>query len=212
MTLERSGTTMRPRNTYRRSRHSWPGPAMAPGPANPSDRTHDAIKAVMTVAFLPVEAPDATTHAVGFDVMPEGEFPLNGEYPEGLLHWGNGLWANAPRWQALETRNLTFGLPRSLALRTERSATFRMLQPGVLLSLRAYNGGKSDAAIRLNCGENPPTQLLLRSNQIMTIQTHWKYRGEVITVAATNGRDTRISQLVFDFGQSATAAQDKRAA
>jgi hypothetical protein len=124
------------------------------------------------------------------------EQSLNGEYPAGVIHWGVGRWFHAGPWEKLGTKHFTFKGDDGV-----KSASFTLLRPRRVVSLRAYNERSTAATLTLRC-DGPAglleKQVVLAGRQVVTVETGWETRCDSVTLASTNGWDTHFDDLVLE--------------
>ena len=96
-----------------------------------------------------------TRARVGWDVPPSsieitsGMCCSNGQYPIGMIDWGNGSWWLAGPYGKFPTKSLSFNGP------TLTSAMFRLVTPRRLLTFDVYNGGSADTSLTVSCPGQP---------------------------------------------------------
>jgi hypothetical protein len=66
------------------------------------------------------------------------------------------------------------------------------------VSLRAFNGGGSAAAVTLSCVGNPEITVSVPANDMLTIATEWTANCTTVTIGSSNGWDTNFDDLTFD--------------
>lgn len=153
----------------------------------------------------PVKSPSATNApavspgalsgrvTINFDNTQGQDRVLTGQYPNGLVNWGNGFWYLSSPWQEFNTKSVSFNGPADIS-----EAVFNILQPGHLESLQAYNGGSLPSAVTLGC-LGQPTRAVTVNQGIAptTIQTGWTGNCQQITISSSNGWDTNFDNLVL---------------
>ena len=128
---------------------------------------------------------------VTFNDHPGQEQPLTGQYPTGVIDWGNtGIWWLSAPWQKLSTKSLTFA---SWAT----SATFTLPTPRTFVSLLAYNGGPTTSTVTLSCPGQPTSRTSVGSGKVITIHTGWTGTCSSITISSSNGYSTNFDDLVL---------------
>ncbi|HVP05113.1 MAG TPA: S8 family serine peptidase [Dehalococcoidia bacterium] len=134
------------------------------------------------------------TQTITFDDIAGQNQALNGQYPAGVINWGNtNVWLHSEPFGLMTTTNLTYNGG------TITSATFTFLTPQTLVSLQAYNGGTAATTVTLSCpGQTNKTQSVAK-NAMVTITTGWAAGTacSTVTIASTNGWDTNFDNLVI---------------
>jgi plastocyanin len=145
-----------------------------------------------TPTRTPTPAPTlpAGAQTVTFDDRAGQNQALNGQYPAGVINWGNGVWFLSGPWGALTSKSV------SLAGSGRTQGTFQFLTPRRLVSLRAYNGGPAAATLTLRCAGLTDAVTTLAAGQVVTVQTGWTGTCTVVTVISSNGWDTNLDDIV----------------
>ena len=116
---------------------------------------------------------------------------LNGQYPSQVIDWGSGAWYLSGPWGAFTTKSVSF------ANNSISSASFRLITPRRLVSLRAYNGRNSAATITISCPGQPTVQATLAGKQAATIVTNWPGTCSTVTLTSTNTWWTNFDDLML---------------
>lgn len=116
---------------------------------------------------------------------------LSGQYPTGIIDWGNGSWWVSQPWGAFTTNSISFFSANIF------SGSFSFLTPLRLVRLDAYNGGAANSTVTISCG-GLTTQATLAASQKLTIATGWTNACSPVLVSSTNGYDTNFDDLVVD--------------
>jgi hypothetical protein len=140
----------------------------------------------------------AALQTVTFDDRPGENQPLTGEYPSGVISWGDG-WYHAGPTGPFTTKSLRF----NESWRT--NVTFTFVAPRRLVSLHAYNSGSQSTTISISCSHLPTKHVVVGAGQAPTIDTGWIGTCTRVTLQSGNGRATFFDNLVTD-GPSAPAA------
>jgi hypothetical protein len=128
-----------------------------------------------------------------FDDRPGQDLPLNGQYPAGVVDWGNdGAWYLSPPFGTLATKSVSFNGSEA------KSAAFSFPTPRRLVKLDAFNGGAGPSTVRLSCAGASDKELKLAAGELATIETGWTDTCASVTIASSNGWDTNFDNLVFD--------------
>ena len=132
-----------------------------------------------------------STTTITFDARPAGTF-LSGQYPTGLIDWGNGSWFVSGPFGAFTGNSISFKDSSVF------SASFSFVTPLRLLTIDAYNGGTIASTITLSCPGQINKQVIVAVSQLLTIATGWVGTCSPVTVGSTNGWDTNFNRLVVD--------------
>ncbi|MCL4366550.1 endo alpha-1,4 polygalactosaminidase [Patescibacteria group bacterium] len=141
----------------------------------------------------------ATRQTITFDTLRKNR-ELKGQYPAGLIDWGQGIWfVNAP-WGRFKTNNLIFD-------NNIKGGSFTFLQPRRLVSLEAFNGGGSrTTTIKVSCPGQPDASVEVRAERTATLYTNWNAPCSPVTIYSGNGWNTSFDNLVIDDASSGTVA------
>jgi hypothetical protein len=118
---------------------------------------------------------------------------LDLEYPAGVIHWGYGRWFHSEPVGPLTTKNLTFKGDDGVM-----SATFTLLRPRRVLSLKAYNTASQAATLTLSCPGQPVRQVTLGASELVTIEPSWTGPCDGVKLASTNGWDVHFDDIVLE--------------
>jgi len=173
---------------------STPVPATPVPPTATPTRTptSPAATAVPTQTQVPPSpAPTSSAIQVTFDDRPGQNTALNGQYPSQVIDWGSGAWYLSGQWGAFTTKSVSF------ANNSIGSASFRLITPRRLVSLRAYNGRNSSATVTISCPGQPTVAATLSGKQAATIVTNWTGTCSTVTLATTNTWWTNFDDLML---------------
>ena len=154
----------------------------AGNPAVSDDRTFTTSLADTT--------PPSVIH---FNDLPSTGGSLNGQYPTGVVDWGNNAWWRSGPWGQFTTNSVSF-------TSSGVSASFRFITPRQLVSVKAFNGGATTSTVTLACAGNPATTTAVAPNQLVTITTAWSTTCSVVTVGSSNGWDTNFDDITHSAG------------
>jgi hypothetical protein len=116
--------------------------------------------------------------------------PLNGQYPSGLIDWGNNnTWRVSGPWGRLTTNSLTFDR------NGVNVASFTFVNPRRLVSLDAYNGDSGQSTITLSCSGQPIRMVTLAPGQLTNIATGWTGSCSRVSISSSNGWGTNFDNL-----------------
>ncbi|MEX1254799.1 MAG: flexitail domain-containing putative surface protein [Dehalococcoidia bacterium] len=153
--------------------------------------------------FTTTTAPPTLT--VTFDDLAGQDQVLNGQYPAGVIDWGTNAWYHSGPYGLFNTKSIGFNGPSITA------ATFTLLTPRRLVSIRAHNGASglaTNTTVTLSCPGQPDKRADLVVGEIATIPTGWAGTCSSVTIASTDGWVTNFDDLVFTSGGGAPQGPD----
>jgi hypothetical protein len=172
---------------------TWDSTAVANGTHDVSARATDAAGHSTTSAAVVVTVTNPP-QAVDFNGLSSTNAPLNGQYPSGVVDWGNDMWFLAGPWGQFTTNSVSFN--SSVA-----SASLTFVVPRRLISLSAFNGGTASSTITLSCSGNPVSTASVEPNQMLMIDTGWSANCSIVTIGSSNGWDTNFDDFTFDIAR-----------
>jgi hypothetical protein len=132
-----------------------------------------------------------STTTITFDSLPAGTF-LSGQYPTGVIDWGNTSWFVSGPFGAFTGNSISF------ANGSIFTGSFSFVTALRLLTIDAYNGGTVSSTITLSCPGQINKQIAVAVGQLLTITTGWTGTCSPVTINSTNGWDTNFNRLVID--------------
>lgn len=144
--------------------------------------------------FTTPDLPPPGEAVINFDDRADPDRALSGQYPSGVVDWGNNQWYLSGPWGSFSTNSVSFLNPN------DTDATFTFLVPRRLISVDAYNGGSSATTVTLSCAANPTKQVTLAAGQFGTIATDWGPTCQTVTISSSNGWDTNFDNFAHDGG------------
>jgi hypothetical protein len=112
---------------------------------------------------------------------------LRGEYPSGVIDWGEGEWKVCPPAGRMSTFSL------GAAETNARKGQFRFFYPRILMRLDVYNPLPQDVTLTLRAPEMREVTFNLKAGQLQRIKTAWVNRASVIYLESES-----LSALRFD--------------
>jgi hypothetical protein len=144
-----------------------------------------------TATPTPTPTPSGGSQTITFnDLTVSGWRNLNGQYPTGVINWGNNLFTIASPWGAFTTNSLSLTPSR-------KSSAFTFVSAKKLVSLEAYNGGGGASTITLSCTGNSTKSQSVPANTKVTITTGWTNTCTSVTIGSSNGWDTNYDNLII---------------
>ena len=116
---------------------------------------------------------------------------LNGQYPTGVVDWGEGEWRiNVP-----EGRFGTFNLALVDAKLT--TAEFRFYSPRIFAGVDVYNSGTLDATVTIHSPEIREVSFTIRPGQLQRLRTGWRDASSSVIFELKNGEGLRLDNLAY---------------
>ena len=116
---------------------------------------------------------------------------LNGQYPSGVIDWGEGHWRiNVP-----EGRFGTFNLALTDAKAV--AAEFRFYSPRIFMGVDVYNGGTSEATVTIHSPEIREISFTIKPGQLQRLRTGWRDPSSSVIFELENGEGLRFDNLAY---------------
>jgi hypothetical protein len=116
---------------------------------------------------------------------------LHGEYPTGVLDWGDGQWKIATPGGKFGTFNL------ALADAKSRRASFAFLKPHIFSGVDIYNGGTETADITIQATDVPDVEVTLAPNELRRVRTGWASPATRIAMLVRSGDGLQFDNLAY---------------
>ena len=124
--------------------------------------------------------------------LPAGT-PLVGQYPSGVVDWGNGGWEIGTP----SGKFGTFTLRRSDPKATR--AEFSFYAPRVFAGVDVYNDGDSDATMTIRSPEIREVSYTIKPKELLRIRTGWHDPSSKVIFNSTDGQALRFDNLAFSY-------------
>ncbi|MFN7994127.1 MAG: hypothetical protein U0Q18_11020 [Bryobacteraceae bacterium] len=148
------------------------------------DRARDID--VQGTASLPVPLlVDFDNPHLGSDV------PLRGEYPSGVINWGEGQWKICPPAARMSTFSLCAAGPQAV------KANFRFFYPRILVRLDIYNPLPRDVKLTLRAPEMREVTFTLKAGQLQQVKTGWMNRASMVAFESEDLPALRFDNLAY---------------
>ncbi|MEX1254779.1 MAG: S8 family serine peptidase [Dehalococcoidia bacterium] len=131
---------------------------------------------------------------VTFDDIAGQDQPLNGQYPTGVINWGNGQWYHSGPFLNFITKSIGFNGPGIT------SSTFSFVTPKRLVAIDATSGAAATGNVRIQCAGQPDVDVNIAPLQLMTILTGWTGLCSQVTVFSSAGWEVNFDDLRFGDG------------
>jgi hypothetical protein len=117
--------------------------------------------------------------------------PLVGQYPSGLVDWGNGDWQ-------IGTPLGKFGT-FTLALTDEHAsaAQFKFYAPTIFAGVDVYNDGATDAIVTVRSPETREQSFTIKPKELRRIRTGWRDTSTSVQFELANGAGLRFDNLAY---------------
>jgi hypothetical protein len=120
---------------------------------------------------------------------------LSGQYPSGVIDWGDGRWQIGTPFGKFGTFNVL------LKDRNAGQAGFRFYAPRIFLGIDAYNDGDADATITIRSPETSAVTVTLRPKELRRIRTLWNVPSSAVTFDLVNGEGLHFDNLAYAYPQ-----------
>jgi len=116
---------------------------------------------------------------------------LRGQYPTGVIDWGEGAWRiNVPEG-AFGTFNL------ALVDSKATTAEFRFYWPRIFVGVDVYNGGASDAMVTIHSLKIPALSFTVKPAELRRLRTGWRDVSSSVAFELKNGEGMRFDNLAY---------------
>ena len=122
--------------------------------------------------------------------LPAGTI-LKGEYPAGVIEWGENQWAMHVPQGKFGTFNLALADP------TERTAEFRFHSPRFFVGVDVYNNGPSDASLTIRCPEMREVVFIIKPGELRRLRTKWPDRSSKVSFDFQGGEGLIFDNLAY---------------
>jgi hypothetical protein len=116
---------------------------------------------------------------------------LSGQYPSGVIDWGQGEWQIGPPYGKFGTFNLTLKDPQA------RSAEFQFYSPRIFVGLDIYNDGPAEATLTIHSPEIREISYKIKPGELRRIRTDWRDPSSRVIFSFENGQSLRFDNLAY---------------
>ncbi len=116
---------------------------------------------------------------------------LVGQYPSGVVDWGDGEWRIGTPYGKFGTFNL---IP---ADRKAPHIGFHFYAPRIFAGVDVYNDGDSDATLTIRSPETHEASFTIKPKELRRIRTDWREASSQVTFDMTNGEALRFDNLAY---------------
>jgi hypothetical protein len=116
---------------------------------------------------------------------------LSGQYPSGVIEWGDGEWQIGTPYGKFGTFTLVLADPKA------QHADFRFYSPRVFEGLDVYNGGDADATVVIHSPEIREMLFTIKPKELRRVRTEWRDPSSQVFFDITNGQALRFDNLAY---------------
>jgi hypothetical protein len=120
---------------------------------------------------------------------------LVGQYPSGVIDWGDGAWQIGTPFGKFGTFTVL------LKDRGATHAAFKFYAPRIFLGIDAYNDGDADATVTIRSAETSNVVVTLKPKELRRIRTLWNVPSSAVTFNLVNGQGLRFDNLAYAYPQ-----------
>jgi hypothetical protein len=120
---------------------------------------------------------------------------LVGQYPSGVVDWGDGAWQIGTPFGKFGTFTVL------LKDRGATHAAFKFYAPRIFLGIDAYNDGDADATMTIRSAETSDVVVTLKPKELRRIRTLWNVPSSAVTFNLVNGQGLRFDNLAYAYPQ-----------
>jgi hypothetical protein len=119
--------------------------------------------------------------------------PLAGDYPSGIIDWGEDEWQ-------ISTPQGKFGT-FTLSLRDPKRdrAAFRFRNPRVFAGIDVYNGGLREATVTISCPEIREVSFKIKPGELRRMKTGWRDRSSQVSFDLEQSEGLRFDNLAYHY-------------
>jgi hypothetical protein len=116
---------------------------------------------------------------------------LSGQYPSGVIDWGQDEWQIGTPYGKFGTFTLALVDPQA------RQGQFHFCTPRVFDGMDVYNGGDAEATIVIRSPEIREISFTIKPNELRRVRTAWRDPSSVVSFEITNGQAVRFDNLAY---------------
>jgi hypothetical protein len=116
---------------------------------------------------------------------------LIGQYPSGVVDWGNGEWKIGTPYGKFGTFTLLLSDPNA------SHGEFHFYAPRVFSGIDIYNGEEADATVTFHSAGVSDVSATLKPKELRRVRTGWMTPVEQVSVQLTNGQSIRFDNLAY---------------
>jgi hypothetical protein len=116
---------------------------------------------------------------------------LDGQYPSGVIDWGQGAWQIGTPFGKFGTFTLILSDPKA------ESAEFRFYAPRIFAGVDVYNDGETDATVTMRSGEMREVSYTIKPKELRRLRTGWLTASSKVSFAFVKGQGLRFDNLAY---------------
>jgi hypothetical protein len=116
---------------------------------------------------------------------------LVGQYPSGVIDWGDGEWQISTPYGKFGTFTLALTDPKA------PGAAFHFSTPHIFAGLDVYNDGESDATVTVRSPEAREQSFTIKPKELRRLRTGWRDPSSSVAFEITNGQALRFDNLAY---------------
>lgn len=116
---------------------------------------------------------------------------LSGQYPSGVIDWGDGEWQIGTPYGKFGTFTLALTDPKA------QHAQFRFYTPRIFDGLDVYNGGDVNATIVIRSPEIRETSFTIKPKELRRLRTEWRDTSSQVLFDIADGSVLRFDNLAY---------------
>jgi hypothetical protein len=117
--------------------------------------------------------------------------PLLGQYPSGVIDWGDGGWQIGTPFGKFGTFTLVLSDPSAAG------AAFAFYAPHIFTGIDVYNDGDRDATVTVRSPETREQTFTIKPKELRRLRTGWRDPSTSVAFAITNGQGLRFDNLAY---------------
>jgi hypothetical protein len=122
--------------------------------------------------------------------LPAGTL-LSGQYPSGVIDWGEDEWQIGTPYGKFGTFTLALADPEA------QHAQFHFYTPHIFEGLDVYNGGDADATVLIRSPEIREISFTIKPKELRRLRTEWRDTSSQVFFDITNGQTLRFDNLAY---------------
>ena len=116
---------------------------------------------------------------------------LVGQYPSGVIDWGNGDWQIGTPYGKFSTFTLVLADPNA------RQANFYFYAPRIFAGVDVYNDGDTDATVILRSPEIREQSYTIKPKELRRLRTDWRDPSSQVIFEVSNAQSLRFDNLAY---------------
>ena len=119
------------------------------------------------------------------------ETPLLGQYPSGVIDWGNGEWKISTPYGKFGTFTLSLSNPDA------KEAEFSFYSPRIFAGMDVYNDGDKDATLTVHSPETHEVSCTIKPRELLRMRTGWRDPSSKVIFDLVNGHALHFDNLAY---------------